>query len=43
MPIYGRVNGDTQRITIRVNISNGAVDVTRMVHWDDIKREAEEE
>ena len=23
MPIYGRVNGDTQRITIRVNISNG--------------------
>ena len=23
MPIYGRVNGDTQRITVRVNVSNG--------------------
>ena len=23
MPIYGRVNGDTRRITIRVSVSNG--------------------
>ena len=23
MPIYGRVNGDTQRITLRISVSNG--------------------
>ena len=38
MPIHGRVNGDTHYL-----LPNGAVTVTRMVNWEDVRREMEED